>query len=225
MGSPQDRLLRTSPKTAKGVHALVKSSSSSKETSAATHTAVPVLGDAVKAFETFVIDHYQAAYRFALSLCGCPHDASDITQQAFYLAQTRSEQLRDSGKRKQWLFTIIYREFLGTVRHKSAHPHIALEFCDEVLPHISVDHSSKLDSKHLLAVLKRIEENYRAPLVLFYLDQLSYKEIAIALDIPIGTVMSRLARGKQMLRRELEKEGGSGFIPKKMRGKNGKGDE
>jgi RNA polymerase sigma-70 factor (ECF subfamily) len=159
-----------------------------------------------KVFESFVEQYYQPAYRFAFSLCGNHHDAGDITQQAFYLAHTKSHQLRDASKRKQWLFTILHREFLRCHRRIVAHPQTTLEFSEPMLPHISVDHAMALDGKALLLVLKTLEENFRIPLVLFYLDQLSYREIATALDVPIGTVMSRLARGKQMLRQRLEQE-------------------
>lgn len=157
-----------------------------------------------ESFEAFVEANYQAAYRFAFSLSGNHADACDITQQAFYLAHTRAEQLRDASKRKQWVFTILHREFLRTRRREKAHPQTALEFSEPELPLISVDHATLLDSQTVLLVLQSLEENFRSPLVLFYLDQLSYKEIAAALEVPIGTVMSRLARGKQMLRQRLE---------------------
>jgi RNA polymerase sigma factor (sigma-70 family) len=176
-----------------------------------------------------VNDHYQAAYRFAFSLCGNQSDASDITQQSFYLAHLRSHQLRDSAKRKQWLFTILHREFLRTRRREAAHPLSTLEFSEPLLPHISVDHASSIDSKTLLLVLQTLDDNFRMPLVLFYLEQLSYKEIAATLDVPIGTVMSRLARGKEMLRQRLEEkrsETSNGKIvplrqPRKERASNG----
>lgn len=155
-------------------------------------------------FAQFVEEHYQAAYRFAFSLSGNHSDACDITQQAFYLAHTRAGQLREAGKRKQWLFTILHREFLRIHRRDTAHPQSTLEFSEPELPHISVDHATLLDSKTVLAVLQTLDDNFRIPLVLFYLDQLSYKEIAASLEAPIGTVMSRLARGKQMLRQRLE---------------------
>ncbi len=168
--------------------------------------------DLPPSFESFVELHYQAAYRFALSLSGNHNDACDITQQAFYLAFTRSHQLRDPAKRKQWLFTILHREFLRGRRRENAHPEVNLEFSEPVLPHIDVDHASGLDSKALLVVLQSLDPDFRIPLVLFYLEQLSYKEIAATLEVPIGTVMSRLARGKQMLRQRFEKGGRRGQV-------------
>ena len=169
---------------------------------------IPGPGDAPQDFERFVDEYYQMAYRFAYSLTGNHNDACDITQQAFYLAHTKAHQLRDASKRKQWLFTILHREFLGTRRRETAHPQINLEFSEAELPPINVDHASGIDAKALLQVLQGLDENFRMPLVLFYLDQLSYKEIAAMLKVPIGTVMSRLARGKQMLRQLLEKRQG-----------------
>jgi RNA polymerase sigma-70 factor, ECF subfamily len=171
-------------------------------------TTSPIEPDATapESFESFVDRYYQPAYRFAFSLAGNHDDACDITQQAFYLAQTRSHQLRDASKRKQWLFTILHREFLSSHRRETAHPQISLEFSEPELPPITVDHAAGIDGKALLQVLQGLEINFRVPLVLFYLDQLSYKEIATTLDVPIGTVMSRLARGKQMLRQRLEEK-------------------
>ncbi len=154
-------------------------------------------------FARFVDAHYQPAYRFALSLSGNYNDACDLTQQAFLIARSKGHQLRDSTKAKQWLFTILHREFLGTRRRAIAHPQSSLEFVEDELPLISVDHAVSIDAKGALAVLQTLEINFKAPLALFYMEQLSYKEIAAVLEIPIGTVMSRLARGKQMLRARL----------------------
>lgn len=159
---------------------------------------------ASEGFVQLVEEYYQAAYRFAFNLSGNHDDACDITQQAFYLAHTHSDQLREAAKRKQWLFTILHREFLRLCRQRSAHPQVPLEFSEPELPPISVDHAASMDSKTVLLVLQTLDENFRTPLVLFYLEQFSYKEIAAALEVPIGTVMSRLARGKQMLRQRME---------------------
>jgi RNA polymerase sigma factor (sigma-70 family) len=159
-----------------------------------------------ESFERLVEEYYQPAYRFAFSLSGNHNDACDITQQAFYLAHTKSHQLRDPAKRRQWLFTILHREFLRMRRRDTAHPHTTLEFSEHELVPINVDHATSLDSKTLMRVLETLDEHFKIPLVLFYLDQLSYKEIAATLEVPIGTVMSRLARGKQILRQRLEQK-------------------
>jgi RNA polymerase sigma-70 factor (ECF subfamily) len=156
------------------------------------------------AFEQFVEDHYRSAYLFAYSLCGKHEDACDLTQQAFFIAQTKGAQVRDESKRKQWLFTIVRREFLHGRRSASAHPQSNLELVERELPLISVDHAATMDSKSVLAVLLGLDESFRAPLTLFYLEQLSYRDIAEVLEMPIGTVMSRLARGKSLMRERLE---------------------
>jgi RNA polymerase sigma factor (sigma-70 family) len=69
-----------------------------------------------------------------------------------------------------------------------------------------MDAERQMDGQRALELLHALDETYRAPLSLFYLQQHSYKEIAAILDIPIGTVMSRISRGKEMLRRKMTAE-------------------
>ena len=158
----------------------------------------------VDLFEQFVEAHYQAAYRFALSLCCHEADACDLTQQVFCIAQAKLHQLRDTAKQRSWLFMILRREFSRGRRQHAAHEHHSLELVEDELPPIIVDHAVKIDARSLLATLLSMDEHFRVPLSLFYLEQLSYKEIAAIIDTPIGTVMSRLARGKLLLRQSLE---------------------
>jgi RNA polymerase sigma-70 factor (ECF subfamily) len=155
-------------------------------------------------FESFVEEHYEAAFRFALSLSRNHDDACDLTQQAFFIAQTNRHQLRDRSKGKQWLFTILHREFLRAKRHEAVRQRYDLELEGDDSPLVSVDHAATMDAKSLLTVLQGLDDHFRLPVSLFYFDQLSYKEIADILEVPIGTVMSRLARGKTMLRQRLE---------------------
>ena len=157
-----------------------------------------------ESFEEFVEEHYKPAYRYALSLCCHEADAWDLTQQVFYIAQAKFHQVRDRSKQKSWLFTILTREFLRGRRQRNTYQHHSLELVQDELPLITVDHAAQIDARGLLASLLGLEEHFRVPLNLFYFEQLSYKEIARIIDAPIGTVMSRLARGKELLRQRLE---------------------
>jgi RNA polymerase sigma-70 factor (ECF subfamily) len=153
-------------------------------------------------FQQLVDRQYAPLYRFALSLSQSEADAADLTQQTFFLWASKGHQLRDQSKAKSWLFTTLYREFLGRRRHEVRFPKIELDDVREeemsILPNVNA-----LDSRTVLEALLEVEEPFRATLTLFYLQQFSYQEIADILEVPIGTVMSRLSRGKQQLRRRL----------------------
>ena len=154
-------------------------------------------------FEKLVEDFYMPLYRFALSLSRRETDAADLTQQTFYLWASKGHQLRDPSKVKTWLFTSLYREFLGRKRQQDRFVEAENNpeaIAAQVVPASVVE---QLDSDTVQQALLDLEEIYRAPLTLFYLRQLSYKEIAETLDIPIGTVMSRISRAKDQLRRAL----------------------
>ena len=157
-------------------------------------------------FEQTVDAHYAALYRFALSLARNEPAAADLTQQTFYLWASKGHQLRDAGKVKSWLFTTLYREFLGLHRKESRFPREDLEGAMEELPAESGSIGDSIDGATVVAALQQIDEVYRAPLTLFYLEQFSYREIAAVLGVPAGTVMSRLSRGKMQLRKLLLQE-------------------
>ncbi len=154
-------------------------------------------------FDQLVDRHYQPLYRFALSLAKNSEEAADLTQQTFFLWASKGHQLRDFSKVKSWLFTTLYREYISTYRHTSRFPHVELEEAAQSLPPVSPAMVNDIDGNTVIAAMTQVDEVYRAPLALFYLDELSYKEIADVLAIPIGTVMSRLARGKGQLRDRL----------------------
>lgn len=164
-------------------------------------------------FEQVVDSYYQPLYRFALSLSRAESEAFDLTQQTFYLWATKGHQLRDRSKLKSWLFTTLHREFLGSRRRGTRFPHHDVDSVEHELPNVAPTVVDDLDANTVMETLMRVEDLYRAPLMLFYLKEHSYKEIAETLDIPIGTVMSRLSRGKEQLRQLLsENELGSDKI-------------
>ncbi len=157
-------------------------------------------------FEQIVDAHYAALYRFALSLARSEPAAADLTQQTFYLWASRGHQLRDAAKVKSWLFTTLYREFLSLHRRESRFPQADLEGETAELPAEGGSIADSIDGATVVAALQQIDEVYRAPLTLFYLEEFSYREIAAVLGVPAGTVMSRLSRGKELLRKLLLQE-------------------
>lgn len=157
-------------------------------------------------FQTLVDKHYVPLYRFALSLAHNESDASDLTQQTFCVWAEKGHQLREMARVKSWLFTTLYREFLASRRRAQRHPEVDLESIPEQEQTEESEAGSELDAQGLLRALDQVDEVYRAALVLFYLKEHPYKEIAEILDVPIGTVMSRLSRGKLQLREILEKQ-------------------
>ena len=156
-------------------------------------------------FEQLVDAHYQGLYRFALSLCRNRDIASDLVQETFCIWAAKGGGLRDPSKAKSWLFTTLHREFLSHRRKGSRFSDVGVD--EERAVEETEDASDRrMDAQRAVDLLHSLDELYRAPLALFYLQQNSYKEIAEILDVPIGTVMSRLARGKELLRRAMKAE-------------------
>lgn len=154
-------------------------------------------------FENLVDQYYQPLYRFGYSLAKNPDRASDLVQQTFVIWAQKGHQLRDRSKAKTWLFTTLYREYLGTARRSQRHPEMEIGEVEHELPVEEKDSGRQIDAQRAVALLGELDESFRAPLTLFYLQQHSYKEIAKVLDVPIGTVMSRISRGKEQLRKKM----------------------
>jgi RNA polymerase sigma-70 factor (ECF subfamily) len=154
-------------------------------------------------FEAIVREHYEPLFRFALSLTRAESDASDLTQQTFYIWATKGHQLRDMTKVKTWLFTTLHRAFLGAQRKQGRFIHHSLEEVSEELPTLSPGLANQADSSQVLLALARVDKVYQAAVALFYLEDCSYKDIGVILEVPIGTVKSRIARGVGQLREIL----------------------
>jgi RNA polymerase sigma-70 factor, ECF subfamily len=150
-------------------------------------------------FKGIVDCYYAMLYRFALSLARNEADACDLTQQTFSAWANKGHLLRDETKVKSWLFTTLYREFISDRRRRMRWPMQEISEIEDELPCAQPESVDPLEAGEVMAALQSMEETFRAPLALFYLQQHSYEEIADILEIPIGTVMSRLSRGKQKL--------------------------
>lgn len=153
-------------------------------------------------FERLVALYYEALYQFAFSLCRDEADACDLTQQTFYVWAIKGHQLRDRTKVKTWLFTTLHRQFLETRRRITRFPHSELDEVETELPSIPASFG-QLDAQAVTRALERVDEVYQGPVALFYLQDFAYREIAEILDVPIGTVKSRIARGIARLQQLL----------------------
>ena len=156
-----------------------------------------------EAFEDVVNQHYEALYRFAFSLAQNEPDACDLVQETYLAWARKGDQLRDRAKVKGWLFTTLYRRFLGWRRRTVRFPHQSIETATDDLPTVSPQVVRELDGQVVLSAMGDLPDDFRVPLTLFYLEDRSYKEIAEMLGVPIGTVMSRLSRAKATLRRAI----------------------
>jgi RNA polymerase sigma-70 factor (ECF subfamily) len=157
-------------------------------------------------FEGLVARYYEPLYQFAFSLTHSEADACDLTQQTFYVWATKGHQLREKEKVKTWLFTTLHRIFLESRRRHARFPHQELESSHLELPVIQPGEICGLDTAYVVATLGRVGEAFQAPVALFYLQDCSYKEIAEILNLPLGTVKSRISRGLGLLQKMLAKD-------------------
>jgi len=146
--------------------------------------------------------HYEALYRYAYRLSGSANEAADLTQEAFCQAQAKFGQLRDTTRAKAWLFSILRNTYLHRVRDARRDKLVPLDYVGD-LPERPPEQLSEIDAQVLQEALNQLPEEFRSPLILYYFDDFSYRDIAEHMAVPIGTVMSRLARAKAYLRAKL----------------------
>jgi RNA polymerase sigma-70 factor, ECF subfamily len=157
---------------------------------------------------TLVLDYHRDVYRYAFRLTGGRPDAEDLTQQTFLIAQQRLHQVRQPERVVSWLFAILRSCYLKAERKSTPLAATSIELEVDNIPERSVE--DPIDKELLQAAIDELPEEFKLVLVMFYFEECSYKEIAEQLQIPIGTVMSRLTRAKSRLRcRLLEAERGA----------------
>ena len=150
-------------------------------------------------FESLARRYYRDLYYFAFSLTGNATEASDLVQETFYIWASKGDQLRNVARAKSWLFTTLHREFLQIRRRDGRFQEQSLDEAEHELPQVSADMVARIDAQTVLGFLAKLDERYRAPLALYYLEDYSYLEICDILGVPLGTVQSRIARGKAHL--------------------------
>lgn len=171
-----------------------------------------------EAFEALAVPHLPGLYRLALRLIGEPSTAEDVVQETFLKALRGFGSLRDTSRTKPWLFQILSR--LVTDQYRTSGREVPLPD-EETLDRFSLyerivdedpfpysddlhgDFLARFRDEDVRRALLGLPEAYRLPLVLVYVEDMTYRELAEVLECPIGTVMSRLHRGRKALEREL----------------------
>jgi RNA polymerase sigma-70 factor (ECF subfamily) len=158
-------------------------------------------------FEELILPHLDAAYNLARWLVRDRHDAEDIVQEA-YLRAFKFFGSYQGGDPRAWVLKIV-RNTSYSFLEKSRPADLAEQFdetlhtTDTVEPDAETALLQSVESRMLRDALEELPVNFREVLVLRELEGMSYKEIAAVMDLPIGTVMSGLARGRAQLRERL----------------------
>jgi RNA polymerase sigma-70 factor (ECF subfamily) len=155
-----------------------------------------------QAIQRLVEDYYVPLYRYAYRLSGSSADAEDLTQEAFCKAQQHFGQLRDPSRAKPWLFSILRNAYLHRIRAERQEHCVSLESIGDLAEPVP-SQLPDIDPERLQQALNELAEAFRTPIILYYFEDFGYREIAEQMDLPLGTVMSRLARAKAFLRSRL----------------------
>lgn len=182
------------------------------------------------AFEAEALPHLDAVYRFALRLAGSPAEAEDLVQETFLRAWRAWDQYTPGTRAKSWLFTICRNAYLRQRERDTRRDELVAEaaraepesevagselpvFAGRAAYDPEGDYFRGLVDERILEAIDELPTDFREAVVLSDLHGLSYQEVAAVLEVPLGTVKSRLFRGRKLLQTRLyEFARESGFI-------------
>lgn len=171
--------------------------------------------DRERAFHDEVLPHLDAVYRFALRLSGEKDVAEDLVQETFLRAWRAFEQYEQGTRARSWLFTICRNLYLRQRERGQRHAEIVEKEAPRTDAVINPLWSETKDSDPegrffasivddaVLRAIDALPEEYRTAVVLSDLEGMNYQEIGEVLDVPVGTVKSRLSRGRRRLQKVL----------------------
>lgn len=179
----------------------------------------------MESLEKAALDHLDRLYSFALRLTRNPAEAEDLVQETYVRALPRLHSVREPAALRTWLFRVLYNTFASRWQAAKRQPvRVDLEELDDLgrqsvpgmyVPDPRVEFFSKLLPDEIDSALKTLPEQFRTPILLQAIEGLSYDEISEVLQVPVGTVRSRLARAKSSLSVSLAHMARqNGFLPK-----------
>jgi len=148
--------------------------------------------------ESPITQHIPRLRRYARALTGERSAADDLVQDTLERALSRFHLWRQGSDLRAWLFTIMHNIYVNQTRSRIRHPQEPLD--DSAADELRAREPDWGELRDIEEALRRLPGEQRSVLLLVGLEQFSYEEAARVLDIPLGTVMSRLSRGRERLR-------------------------
>lgn len=175
--------------------------------------AVKVQKGDMESFKVLVERYEPKMTRYAKRFLFAPDEAKDLLQEIFIKAYVNIQSFDTDRRFSPWIYRIAHNEFVNALKKKKKEKNnLSLFYVDVLFPHPIAKETADDPSNHretaqlLEGSLDQMGEKYRAPLVLYYLEDMDYKEIAEVLQIPISTVGVRLQRGKTLLKKLVKEK-------------------
>ena len=138
--------------------------------------------------------------RYARALVGDSSRADDLVQDTLERAWSKLHLWRPDSDLRAWMFTIMHNHFVNQLRQNpNAVTHVALDDETSEIP-VRATQDDDLEVRDIFSAISRLPEEFREVVLLVGLEQMRYEDVAQVLDVPLGTVMSRLSRGREKLR-------------------------
>lgn len=154
------------------------------------------------AFATQAMQYIPRLRRYARALTGDASAADDLVQDTLERALVKHSLWREGTDLRAWLFTVMHNVFVNQVRSAAVSRTVQLD--DALADRPQPQSTDRLEIRDLDAALQMLPEEQRTVMLLVGLEQMTYDEAARVLEVPIGTVMSRLSRGRERLRRLMQ---------------------
>jgi len=177
-----------------------------------------VQGGDVEAFALLMQRYEKKITRYARKFLSHPDDVKDIVQEVFVKAYVNIRSFDAKRRFSPWIYRIAHNEFVNALKKKKTEKISFIDF-DFFFPHPAAKETADMDvdkndlRRILDGYIGKMPVKYREPLILYYFEEMSYREIADVLRLPVSTVGIRLQRGKALLKKNVSRlhPGGSGF--------------